>query len=45
MYWSHYDTATNLQLLRDAAFDVIGDRVVPDPMGHGGHLFALASRA
>jgi ubiquinone/menaquinone biosynthesis C-methylase UbiE len=45
MYWSHYDAATNLQLLRDAAFEVIMDRFVADPMGHGGHLFALARRS
>ena len=44
MYWSHYDTETNLRLLRDAHLDVIADRLVPDPMGHSGHLFALAIR-
>jgi ubiquinone/menaquinone biosynthesis C-methylase UbiE len=44
MYWSHYDAATNLGLLRDAHLDVISDRLVPDPMGHSGHLFALAIR-
>jgi ubiquinone/menaquinone biosynthesis C-methylase UbiE len=44
MYWSHYDAPTNLELLRDAHFEVIADRVVADPMGHGGHLFVLAVR-
>lgn len=44
MYWSHYDAATNLELLRDTHLDVITDRLVPDPMGHSGHLFALAIR-
>jgi hypothetical protein len=43
MYWSHY-AATNLELLRDAHLEVIAHRLVPDPMGHRGHLFALASR-
>lgn len=42
MYWSHYDAPTNLELLRVAHLEVITDRIVPDPMGHNGHLFALA---
>jgi hypothetical protein len=41
---AHYDAATNLRLLREAHLDVIADRFVPDPMGPGGHLFALAAR-
>lgn len=44
MYWSHYDAATNLGLLRAADLDVLADRFVTDPMGHRGHLFALAAR-
>ena len=43
MYWSHFDAATNLVLLREAGFDVVVDRLVPDPMGHGEHLFALVT--
>jgi SAM-dependent methyltransferase len=41
MFWSHYDAETNLKLLSDAGFTVEWDAVVPDPMGHGDHLFAL----
>ena len=44
MYWSHYDAATNLELLDDAHLDVIADQRIADPMGHRGHLFALALR-
>jgi ubiquinone/menaquinone biosynthesis C-methylase UbiE len=44
MYWSHYDAATNLELLDHAHLDVVADHRVPDPMGHRGHLFALAIR-
>ena len=44
MFWSHFDAGTNLALLRDAGLDVILDRLVPDPMGHGEHLFALVER-
>ena len=44
MYWSHYDAATNLELLHRACLDVISDHRVTDPMGHSGHLFALAVR-
>jgi ubiquinone/menaquinone biosynthesis C-methylase UbiE len=44
MYWSHYDAATNLQHLRDSHLEVITDRLVPDPMGHREHLFALTVR-
>jgi SAM-dependent methyltransferase len=41
MYWSHYDAETNLQLLSEAGFTVEWTDIVPDPMGHGRHLFAL----
>jgi SAM-dependent methyltransferase len=44
MYWSHFDAATNLELLRDAGLEIVGDEIVPDPMGHRGHLFALVRR-
>ncbi len=43
MYWSHFDAATNLALLREAGFEVVVDHLVPDPMGHGEHLFALVT--
>ena len=44
MFWSHFDRPTNLGLLVDAGFDVIWDRLVPDPMEHAEHLFVLARR-
>jgi SAM-dependent methyltransferase len=44
MFWSHFDAATNLTLLREAGFRVVLHRLVPDPMGHGQHLFALVER-
>jgi SAM-dependent methyltransferase len=44
MYWSHFDAATNLGLLRAAGLEVVVDREIPDPMGHRGHLFALVRR-
>jgi SAM-dependent methyltransferase len=44
MYWSHFDAATNLELLRDAGLEIVVDKIVPDPMGHRGHLFALVRR-
>jgi SAM-dependent methyltransferase len=45
MYWSHFDAETNRTLVRAARLELIDDRVVPDPMGHKGHLFLLARRA
>jgi ubiquinone/menaquinone biosynthesis C-methylase UbiE len=44
MYWSHFDAATSLELLRAADLDVVNHEIVPDPMDHGGHLFALVRR-
>lgn len=44
MYWSHFDAATSLELLRAAGLEVVSDEIVPDPMDHGGHLFALVRR-
>jgi SAM-dependent methyltransferase len=43
MYWSHYDAATNRDLIRAAGLEIVEDRTIPDPMGHQGHLFVLAS--
>jgi SAM-dependent methyltransferase len=45
MFWSHFDAETNLRLLSSAGFEVLHDEIVPDPMGHGAHLFALVRRA
>jgi SAM-dependent methyltransferase len=44
MYWSHYDAATNRDLLRAAGLEIVEDRELADPMGHQGHLFVLARR-
>ncbi len=43
MYWSHYDAETNLQLVSDAGLAVEWSDIVPDPMGHGEHLFVLVT--
>ena len=48
MYWSHYDTPTNLALLRAAGFDVHWSQFVSDSLGDSppdaGHLFVLARK-
>lgn len=48
MYWSHFDGATNLELLRQTGFDVLWWEVISDSLGGeaatGGHLFALARK-
>ena len=44
MYWSHFDGPTNLALLAEHGFVVVRADTVPDPMGHGEHLFVLALR-
>jgi ubiquinone/menaquinone biosynthesis C-methylase UbiE len=44
MYWSHFDATTSLELLRAADLEVVSHEIVPDPMDHGGHLFALVRR-
>lgn len=48
MYWSHYDAPTNLQLLRQAGFDVLWSQIISDSLGGeeatGGHLFVLGRK-
>ena len=45
MYWSHYDAATNLRLLRQAGFQVVWSRLVRDATDpRSRHLFVLARR-
>jgi len=48
MYWSHYDAATNLDLLHRAGFEVLWSAVISDSLGGeaatGGHLFTLARK-
>jgi ubiquinone/menaquinone biosynthesis C-methylase UbiE len=43
MFWSHFDTETNLEMLQAAGFDIIRHELVNDPMNHGRHLFALVA--
>jgi SAM-dependent methyltransferase len=43
MYWSHYDAETSLALLAGTGLDLEWRELVPDPMGHGEHLFALVT--
>lgn len=44
MFWSHFDAETNLELLGEAGFEILRHEIVPDPMSHGRHLFALVRR-
>ena len=44
MFWSHFDAETNGALLEDAGLAVERAARVPDPMGHGEHLFVTARR-
>ncbi len=45
MFWSHFDARTNLELLAEVGFEILRHEIVPDPMSHGRHLFALVRRA
>ena len=40
MYWSHYDSATYLKMLKEIGFSVIWSKYIKD--GDGKHLFVLA---
>ncbi|RIK45541.1 MAG: methyltransferase type 11 [Chloroflexi bacterium] len=44
MYWSHYPRDTNVQLVRDAGFDLLWERAIVEDAAFGGgvHLFILA---
>jgi ubiquinone/menaquinone biosynthesis C-methylase UbiE len=45
MYWSHYDTATYLKLLRECGFSIIWSKRVEDGTCEGaGHLFVLVQK-
>jgi hypothetical protein len=45
MYWSHYDAATNLAMLKECGFAVIWARTVVDPTDpRAAHLFVLAQK-
>jgi SAM-dependent methyltransferase len=43
MYWSHFDRATSLQMVRDAGFGVIWDKIVADRPS-GSHTLVFAKR-
>ncbi len=43
MYWSHFDRATSLQMIRDAGFEILWDKVVSDRPS-GSHALALAKK-
>lgn len=43
MYWSHFDRETSLQMIRDAGFEIIWDKVVSDRPS-GSHVLVLARK-
>ncbi|MDE3090804.1 MAG: class I SAM-dependent methyltransferase [Chloroflexota bacterium] len=43
MYWSHFDRATSLEMIRSAGFEITWDKVVSDRPS-GSHVLALARR-
>jgi len=45
MYWSHYDSETYLELLRECGFSIVWWKIVADETCEGaGHLFVLAQK-
>lgn len=45
MYWSHYDTETYLNMLKDCGFSILWSKQVADESCEGsGHLFLLAQK-
>ena len=45
MYWSHYDADTNIEMLHECGFNVIGSKIVADSTDPGSaHLFVLAQK-
>jgi SAM-dependent methyltransferase len=43
MYWSHFNREVSLQMIRDAGFEIIWDKVVADRPS-GSHVLALAQK-
>ena len=43
MYWSHFDRATSLRMIRDAGFEIVWDKVVSD-RPKGSHVLVLAQK-
>lgn len=44
MYWSHYDRAISLQMIRNAEFEIVWDKVVSDRPS-GSHTLVLARKS
>ncbi len=45
MFWSHYDTETNLNLVKECGFAIIWSKVVADSTSPGAsHLFVMAQK-
>ncbi len=44
MYWSHFDRETSLQMVRDAGFEIIWNKIVADRPS-GSHTLALAQKS
>lgn len=45
MYWSHFDAATNLELMQASGFEIIWSRFISDASApQSGHLFVLAHK-
>jgi len=45
MYWSHFDSETNLRILRETGFDLIWSKMVADVSSPGSaHLFVLVQK-
>ncbi|MBI3741645.1 MAG: class I SAM-dependent methyltransferase [Chloroflexi bacterium] len=43
MYWSHFARATSLQIIRDAGFEILWDKIVADRPS-GSHVLAFARK-
>ncbi len=43
MYWSHFDRATSLEMIREAGFEILWDKIVADRPS-GSHVLALARK-
>lgn len=43
MYWSHYDRVTSLQMIREAGFEIVWDKVVSD-RPKGSHTLGLGRK-
>ena len=45
MFWSHYDSETNLRMIEESRFDIIWFKTVRDPIDPpSSHLFVLGQK-